>query len=426
MLDMSTIREEPDRVRQAVRNKGEKAEVDAILKADEERRQLLKEVEALKRERNVASEAIGGLKRGGKDASAEIARMQTVAARIKELDRQVREADSQLRELLQWVPNLPAEGVPVGSDDESNVTVREWGEVRSFYFEPKPHWELGTALGLVDFKRGAKLAGEGFLLLTGPGARLQRALVNFMLELHTTEHGYLECSPPHVSNRDCMFGTGQLPKLEADMYHLARDDFFLIPTGEVPLTGVYRQEILPAERLPLCLTATTACYRREAGAAGKDTRGMIRIHQFEKVELVRLVHPDRSFEELELLLSHAEAVLRKLGLPYRVRKLCTGELSFAGAMTYDLEAYAPGLDQWLEVSSVSLFTDFQARRLGVRFRGEDRKVRFVHTLNGSALALPRTFICLVEHCQRSDGSVALPAVLQPYLGGLEQLSPPAR
>jgi seryl-tRNA synthetase len=322
------------------------------------------------------------------------------------------------------VPNIPAPDVPVGRTGADNVEVRRWGKPPGFEFQPRAHWDIGSDLGILDFERAAKVAGSNFALFKGAGARLVRALYSFMLDLHTREHGYTEVFPPFLVNRGAMTGTGQLPKLEEDMYHLDADDLFLIPTAEVPVTNLYRDEILNHEDLPIRHTAYTACFRREAGSYGRETRGLLRVHQFDKVEMVKFVHPEKSYEELESLLACAEAVMQHLGLHYRVMKLCTGELSFSGTKCYDIEAYAPGVDRWLEVSSCSNFEDFQARRANIRFRDADGKVKFVHTLNGSGVALARLIACILETYQQEDGSVRLPACLAPYMGGLDTIRKP--
>ncbi|MHC4712312.1 MAG: serine--tRNA ligase [Planctomycetota bacterium] len=422
MLDLAFIRENPDKVRKAVTDKGEKADVDAILDLDARRREILKEVEALRSRRNEVSKEVGTLKKRGEDAETLIVEMRRVGDRIKELETGLTPVEDQLRQSLFWVPNVPAPDVPVGEDASGNEEVKRWGEQRKFDFEPRPHWDTVTELGLVDFVRGAKMAGANFPLFTGLGARFERAIVAFMLDLHTTKHGYREILPPFLSNRECMLSTGQLPKLEDDMYRTGRDDLFLIPTAEVPVTNFFRDETLSAVDLPVYLTAYTACFRREAGSYGKDTRGLIRVHQFDKVEMVKFVAPEASYDELEKLLDNAESVLRALELPYRVLKLCTGDLSFAAAKCYDIEAYAPGVDRWLEVSSCSNYEAFQARRANIRFRGTDGKLRFVHTLNGSGLALPRTVIAILENYQNADGSVTIPEALRPFMGGMEKIS----
>ena len=424
MLDMKRIREDPEAVKAAAAAKGESPDIDGILERDAKRRELLRKVEHLKAERNSGSKEVGRLKKAGEDASRVAGRMKEIGREVKELDAEVAEATARRDELMAWVPNVPAPDVPEGADESANVEVRSWGRKPSFDFEPEAHWELGSSLGILDLERASKLSGSGFALFRGEGARLERALWSFMLDLHTREHGYTELLPSYLATRECMFGTGQLPKLEDDMYRVEGDDLFLIPTAEVPLTNYHRGEIIPGAQLPLAYTAYTACFRREAGAYGRETRGMIRIHQFDKVEMVRFVAPEKSYEELELLVTHAEEVLRRLGLHYRVMKLCAGELSFAASKCYDLEVWAPGVGRYLEVSSCSNFEDFQARRSGIRYRDpETKSVGFVHTLNGSGVALPRTLIAILETFQEEDGSVTIPEVLRPYMGGLDRLGP---
>ena len=421
MLDLRFIRDNVDAVSKAAEDKGEYIDLDALLAADESRRELLQKVEALRAERNAVSKQVNELKKKGEDTSDIIERVRAISQESKNLERELSEVQARLDELLLTVPNISAPDVPVGETDADNVEVRRWGETPKFEFQPKAHWDIGSDLDILDFERGAKIAGSNFALFKGAGARLVRALINFMLDLHTTEHGYIEVFPPFLANRDAMVGTGQLPKMEEDMYHLDTDDLFLIPTAEVPVTNLYRDEILDHEQLPIYHTAYTACFRREAGSYGRDTRALLRVHQFDKVEMVKFVHPDTSYDELESLLGCAEAVMKHLGLQYRVALLCTGELSFAGTKCYDIEAYAPGVDRWLEVSSCSNFEDFQARRANIRFRDEEGKVRFVHTLNGSGVALPRIIACILETYQQGDGSVRLPACLAPYMGGVDTI-----
>lgn len=418
MLDIAFIRENPEVARAAIKNRGDKTDLDRILALDAELRKARAFVENLRAERNRASEEVARLKREKKPVDALIARTREVGDTIRAKEEAMKPLEAELESLLKWLPNCPAADVPIGTGSAANVEVRRWGTQKNYDFEPLPHWDLCSRLGLVDFERGARLGGSGFLLFTGAGARLERALINFMLDLHTREHGYIEMSPPSLATASCMFGSAQLPKLEAEMYKIKTDELYLIPTGEVPLINVHRGEILDAKQLPLNYVAYTPCFRREAGAAGKDTRGLIRVHQFDKVELVKLVHPSTSFDELEKLVAHAEKVLQLLGLHYRVVKLCTGDLSFASVKTYDIEVWAPGVGTWLEVSSCSTVGDFQARRANVRFRDADKKVKYVHMLNGSGLALPRTMIALIETYQQRDGSIELPLVLHPYMGGI--------
>ncbi len=422
MLDLKFIRENADVVREAVKNKGEKAELDLLLNLDQKRRSLLQQADELKHQRNVVSERIARMKKEKQDAGKEIADMRKVSDQISALDQELRESEEKINDLLLTIPNLPHESVPVGMDEDSNVEIRSWGERPKFDFEPRPHWELGQILGILDLPKAAKVAGTGFLVLTGKGARLQRALINFMLDLHTKKHAYTEVLPPFVANRTSMTGTGQLPKLADDMYHVEKDDLFLIPTAEVPVTNLHRDENLKEEDLPIRYTAYTACFRREAGAYGKDTRGMIRVHQFDKVEMVKFVKPEDSYDELESLLKDAEQVLQLLNLPYRVRILCTGDLSFAAAKCYDIEAWCAGLGNYQEVSSCSNFVDFQARRMGLRFRPKaGGKLQYVHTLNGSGVALPRTMIAIMENYQTEKGTIIIPEVLRPYMDGMEEI-----
>ena len=418
MLDLKRVRTDTARVREAISLKKSTADLDRLLALDEERRGLLSKVEALKHERNEASEEIGRKKKKGEDSSDAIAAMKRVGDEIKSLDGRIATLEAEIERILVWIPNVPHESVPRAADASGNVVVASVGEPRRFSFEPKPHWDLAQSLKLLDFERGVKIAGSGFLLFTGMGARLERAIIQFMLDLHTRKHGYREVSPPHVVLRECLFGTGQLPKLEEEMYRLADEELFLNPTAEVPVTNMYRDEILEGERLPIYHTAYCASYRREAGAAGRETRGMIRVHQFDKVR------PETSYDELERMRQNAEAVLAALELPYRVLLLAAGDLSFANAKCYDLEAWAPGEGRWLEVSSCSNFEDFQARRAGIRFRAErGTKPEFVHTLNASGLALPRTFAALLENHQTERGTVRIPDALVPYMDGVRELAP---
>jgi seryl-tRNA synthetase len=427
MLDLRRIREAPDEVRERLAARGNAEESDGavlrVLGLDEERRTLIAEGDELKARRNTASREVGERKRRGEDAAALITEMGTVGERIRSADRRLAEIEGEIEAILLRLPNLPDPSVPAGGED-ANRRVRSWGEPRRFDFEPRAHWELGADLEILDLPAGAKLAGSGFPAYRGLGARLQRSLVAWMLDLHTADHGYTEVATPFLVTRAAITGTGQLPKFEDDVYAVAGDDLFLVPTAEVPVTNIHREEILAAGRLPIAYTAYSPCFRREAGAAGKDTRGLLRLHQFEKVELVRFETPDRSADALEEMVAHAERVLQLLELPYRVLLLAAGDTGFASAKTYDLEVWAPGVDRWLEVSSCSNCTDFQARRAGIRFRPQDgAKPEFAHTLNGSGVALPRTVIALLENGQQPDGSVLLPAVLHPYVG-TDRLSPP--
>ncbi|MFP4057996.1 MAG: serine--tRNA ligase [Candidatus Brocadiia bacterium] len=423
MLGIEFIRENPQKVEAACRDKRADVSVDRILELDARRREKLHTVEELRSEHNAASKSVAEKKKRGEDLDDTFRLLKELSQRIKALEGELRALDEQLDGLLIRVPNCPADTAPPGPDAQSNVVRRTWGEPREFAFQPRPHWELGASLGGLDFERAAKLAGSGFALFTDRGARLVRALINFMLDLHTAEHGYTEVWPPALATRPCMTGTGQLPKLEADMYRCEEDDLFLIPTAEVPVTNIHRDEVLDGERLPIRYTAYSPCFRREAGSYGKDTRGLMRVHQFDKVELVKFVRPGTSYDELEGLVGDAEAVLQRLGLHYRVVELCRGDLSFAGAKCYDLDVWAPGIGRWQEVSSCSNFEDFQARRSGIRFRDRGHKPQFVHTLNGSGVALARLILALLEAYQEEDGSVVVPQALRGYMGGLERLEP---
>ncbi|HDL03192.1 MAG TPA: serine--tRNA ligase [candidate division Zixibacteria bacterium] len=421
MLDLKFIRENAELVKQAVINKNESADIDKILELDEKRRAVIGEVEKLKALRNTVSEQIAVKKKNKEDASESIAQMKEVGQKIAELDKEFRSVKEALDYHMLRVPNLPDETVPVGPDEESNVTVREWGEIPKFDFKPLPHWEIGQNLGLLELAAAAKITGSGFYVLKGAGARMQRALISLMLDTHGKD-GYIEIAPPFLANADSMIGTGQLPKLADDMYQLKDENFYLIPTGEVPVSNLHRDEILDEEQLPLYYTCYTPCFRREAGAAGKDTRGTLRVHQFDKVEMVKLVHPDTSQEEHETLLAQAEKIIRMLKIPYRVRLLATGDLSFAAAKCYDIEIWAAGVKKYLEISSVSNFLDFQARRMNTRFRNKDKKTQFIHTLNGSGVALARLIPAIIENYQTEYGSVVIPEAIRPYMGGQAEIT----
>jgi seryl-tRNA synthetase len=425
MHDLKFLRQHRDQVEAGIALKGGvSVDLQRFYGIEEKRLQLLHESEQLKARRNAASEEIAARKRRGETADGEIQAMREVGERIKGLDAELRRLEEESESLAAWIPNLPHASVPPGRDPAQNQVVRTWGTQRAFDFAPQPHWEIATRLGLLDFERAPKISGAGFLLFTGRGARLERALINFMLDLHTKHHGYTEVSPPHVIRRAALFGTGQLPKLEGDMYHVGEDDLFLNPTAEVPVTNIYREEILEPGVVPRCLTAYCASYRREAGAAGKETRGMVRVHQFDKVELVKIVVPETSYDEHERLAREVSDVFEALELPYRVVLLCSGDLSFAAAKCYDFEVWAPGSQQWLECSSCSNFEDFQARRMGLRFRREaGARPEHPHTLNASGVALPRTYASLLEHHQTEAGAVRIPPALRPYLDGLESLEP---
>jgi len=417
MLDIQRIRENTEEVRQGVENKNSSIDMDTLLSLDQERRDVIAQVETLKHERNVVSRQVAEHKKNNTNADDLIERTREIGKQIKALDDRQRDAEDKLNHLLMQLPNIPHASVPVGFDAVENPVVKEWGTRYAPDFELQTHLELGAALELFDFQRGTKIAGPGFPLYTGKGARLERALINFMLDFHIEKHGYTEVLPPVVSNRRTMTTTGQLPKFEDDMYKISQDELFLIPTAEVPVTNIHQNEILPESDLPLCYCAYSACFRREAGSYGKDTRGFLRLHQFNKVELVKFTHPDTSYAELEKLRRDAEEILEALGLEYRVIELVTGDLSFAAAKCYDLEIWAPGERRWLEVSSCSNFEDFQARRGAIRYKPEGGgKVQLLHTLNGSGVATPRLLVALLETCQQADGSIMLPEVLKPYMG----------
>ena len=420
MLDIKFIRDNPDLVKDGIRKKYSSIDIDLILDVDGLRRKILSELEQLRERRNTVSGDIAVMKKHKEDATAQIAAMKEVGQTISQREQELRNTEEKLDAMLLLVPNLPHKSTPVGKEEASNVIVRHGGEQPQMTFKPVPHWELAAKLGMIDFERGAKLAGSGFILYTGVGAKLERALINFMLDVHTSRHGYAEVSPPFLVNRQTMTGTGQLPKMAEDMYQLSDETLYLIPTAEVPVTNIYANEILNGEELPKLFVAYTPCFRREAGAAGKDTRGLIRVHQFDKVEMVRIVRPETSYDELEIITANAETILQLLGLPYRVVQLASGDLSFAAAKCFDLEVWAAGLGKYLEVSSCSNFGDFQARRMNLRFRpAEGEKPIYPHTLNGSGLALPRTVIAIMENYQTAEGKIVVPEALRPYLGGAE-------
>lgn len=423
MLDRAFVRDNPDVVKRAVQLKGEKVDIDNLLALDVQHRQVTTEVQSLREERNAKSKQIGELRKQKRDASELMESVRQINDKTKGLEAELEILGRQIEDLMMWVPNIPYDEVQPGVGDDQAVEVSRWGERKQFPFEPKPHWDLGKYLGILDFETAAKLAGSFFALFIGQGALLERALFNFMLDLHTREHGYKEVLPPFLVNRDVLAGTGQLPKLEDDMYHLPRDDFFLIPTAEVPVTNIYRDQVLSEDDLPIYLTAYTACFRREAGSYGKDTRGLLRVHQFDKVEMVKFVTPETSRNELKTLLANAEEVLRLLGLEYRVVRLPAGDLSFAAALCYDIEVWAPGVKKYLEVSSCSTYTDFQARRCSIRYRTKQGKMSYVHTLNGSGVALPRLVVAILETYQNADGTVTVPKVLVPYMHGKQKITP---
>jgi len=419
MLDLSFIRENKDSIKEALKIRAPKLDFEGFLALDAERRDGQRQLDDLRSQRNKANDKISLLLKEKKDAKHDIDGMKSISQKIKELEIKVEELDQKTREIALIIPNIPHKSVKSGSDSSQNSEVSSWGKPKKFEFKPREHTELGQDLGLFDMVRGAKLSGSGFALYSGVGARLERALIQFMLEMHTTQHGYTEFSPPFLVNRQSMTGTGQLPKFEEDMYRLKDDDLFLVPTAEVPVTNFHRDEVLKEEDLPLKYTAYTPCFRREAGSYGKDTKGLVRVHQFDKVELVKFTRPEDSYDAHESLLKDAEKILQLLEIPYRVMQLCSGDMGFAAAKCYDIEAWAPGMGRWLEVSSVSNFEDFQARRANIRFKRKDTgKSEFVHTLNGSGLALPRVVIALLENYQSADGSVLVPAALRPFMGGM--------
>jgi seryl-tRNA synthetase len=427
MLDLKFIRSNLPMVKQMVANRGYDLDIDKFSRLDQERREGLTSLEELRHKRNRVSEEIAAMKRGGRDGSALIEEMKGVSTRIKDMEKELAAGLEELERLMLEIPNIPHESVPIGKGEEDNPVVRKYGEIKEMDFEPKPHWELGEDLGILDFACAAKLAGARFALYRGMGARLERALINFMLDIHTREHGYLEVLPPFIVNSASMTGTGQLPKFEEDLFKLQGTDYYLIPTAEVPVTNIHRDEILAGEDLPVRYVAYTPCFRSEAGSHGKDTRGLIRQHQFNKVELVKFTTPETSYDELERLTRDAEEILRRLGLPYRVVTLCTGDLGFSSAKTYDIEVFLPGQHVYREISSCSNFESFQARRAGIRFRrAGGSKSEFLHTLNGSGLAVGRTLVAVMENYQMADGTVQVPEALIPYMGGVNRMMPESR
>ncbi|NLK51823.1 MAG: serine--tRNA ligase [Syntrophomonadaceae bacterium] len=422
MLDIKYVRSNPEVVEEALVRRGARVSLDEFLTLEEQRRARLVEVEQLKNLRNVVSEEIARLKKSGQNPEDLVLQMRDTSLRIKQQDEQLREVESALEQILLEIPNIPHLTVPVGNSEADNPVVRKWGEPANFTFTPRAHWDIGESLDILDFARGSKIAGARFTVYKGWGARLERALVNYMLDLHTEKHGYQEIFPPFMVNRQCMIGTGQLPKFAEDMFHIENTDYYLVPTAEVPLTNLFREEILDDHQLPLKITAYTACFRAEAGAAGRDTRGLIRQHQFNKIELVKFSRPEDSYAELESLTADAEQVLQGLGLPYQVINLCTADLGFSAAKTYDLEVWLPSFQTYREISSCSNFEDFQARRANIRYRpGPKAKPQFVHTLNGSGLAVGRTVAAILENYQQPDGTVIIPEVLRPYMGGRERI-----
>lgn len=420
MLDLKFVRSHLEEIRRMMKERGYDLDLSRFETLDRDRRRILSDLEELRHRRNRVNTRIAEMKKRGEDASDIIAEMKQVSSDIKEMEKTLPGIVRELNDLLMVIPNIPHESVPVGSDESDNPVVRSWGDIREMPFDPQAHWDLGENLGILDFGRAAKLAGARFALYTGAGALMERALINFMLDVHTTEHGYLEVLPPFMVNAECMTGTGQLPKFEEDLFKIEGWDHYLVPTAEVPVTNIHREEILSEEDLPILYVAYTPCFRSEAGSYGKDTRGLIRQHQFNKVELVKFSKPEDSYDELEKLTRNAEEILRRLELPYRVVSLCTGDLGFSAAKTYDLEVWLPGQNLYREISSCSNFEDFQARRAGIRFKRKGAKgTELVHTLNGSGLAVGRTFVAVLENYQQEDGSIVVPDCLRPYMGGLE-------
>ncbi len=424
MLDLKFIQKNPDLVQKAIDKRYLDISIKDFLELDKERRDITQKVEELRRKRNSASSEVAKLKREKKDISQKVQELSLLSDKIKELESKKKELDEKIFQFRLNIPNIPAQDVPVGKSEDENEEIKKWGNIPQFSFEPKPHWEIGSILNGLDFKRASKITGARFVLYWDWAAKLERALINFMLDVHTQENGYIEVLPPFIVNRDSLIGTGQLPKFEEDLFKLEGWDYYLIPTAEVPVTNIHRDEVVSEDNLPLCYVAYTPCFRSEAGSYGKDTRGIIRQHQFNKVELVRLVHPESSYEELEILLSHAESILQKLDLPYRVVVLCTGDLGFSASKTYDIEVWLPGQNTYREISSCSNFEDFQARRANIRFKPKNnKKSQFLHTLNGSGLAVGRTVVAILENYQQEDGSVIIPEALRPYMNGIDIIKP---
>jgi seryl-tRNA synthetase len=422
MLDIKRIRQNPQEINELLKRRDPNLSIDKVIELDEKRREILKTVEEMKANQNKVSKEIPKLKKAGQDVTATLAEMKKLSAEIKELDVEVKAVDGEIRNELLYIPNTPNPEVTVGFSEDENKEIRKWGDPREFDFGVKAHWDIGTDLEILDFERATKITGARFTMFKGMGAKLERALIAFMLDLHTEEHGFTEISPPFMVNKDSLVGTGQLPKFEEDMFKIPQKDFYLIPTAEVPVTNIYRDEILDENDLPVLMTAYTPCFRSEAGSAGRDTRGLIRNHQFDKVEMVMLAKPEESYELLEKLTGYAEEILKRLNIPYRVIELCTGDTGFSSAKTYDIEVWMPSYGRYVEISSCSNFEDYQARRANLRYRPfNNGKPQFLHTLNGSGLAVGRTFAALVENCQNEDGTVTVPEALRPYLGGKEKI-----
>jgi seryl-tRNA synthetase len=424
MLDIRRIRENLDEIKHAMARRGEKEfDLDAVVELDNKRRDLLQEVEVMKNESNTESKKIPMMIKEGKDVTEAKSKLKELSDKIKELDEQVRKVEGEMEYNLLRIPNVPHPDVPQGTTDDDNVEVRTWSEPTKFDFEAKAHWDVGTNLGILDFETAGKITGSRFTLYRGLGARLERSLMNFFLDTHTSKHGYMEVLPPFMANRNSFIGTGQLPKFEEDMFKLEGLDYFLVPTAEVPVTNIHADEIMDGDKLPMYYCAYTPCFRAEAGSAGRDTRGLVRQHQFNKVELVKFVKPEDSYKELESLTNDAETVLQMLGIPYRVVRICTGDLGFTAAFKYDIEVWMPSYNRYVEISSCSNFEDFQARRAGIRFKRDKKsKAEYVHTLNGSGVAIGRTVAAILENYQQADGSVVVPEVLRPYMGGVEVIN----
>jgi len=423
MLDLKFIRANPELVADGAKKKGIDLDLTELLDLDEKRREALFQVEQLKNRRNTVSTEVAKLKKEGKNADAIVAEMREVSQRIKDMDEEIRSIDERMERILLEIPNIPHESVPYGADESGNVEIRKWGAPREFAFEPKPHWDIGVDLDILDFERAVKISGARFTVYKGLGARLERAIINFYLDVHTGQHGYTEIFPPFMVNTKSMIGTANLPKFEEDLFKCREGDYYLVPTAEVPVTNLYADEILEEAALPIYHAAYTACFRAEAGAAGRDTRGLIRQHQFNKVELVKFVRPEDSFDELEKLTADAEKVLQMIGLPYHVLFMCTGDMGFAQAKKYDLEVWLPSFNTYREISSCSNFQDFQARRANIKYRpANGGKPEYVHTLNGSGVAIGRTVAAILENFQEADGSVTIPEVLRPYMGGIEKIT----
>ncbi len=421
MIDLKLLKENPDIIRQAIENRGENINLDEIILLDKQRRAGITEIQNLKKERNELSEKVGKLKHQGKHPQKLMQTAKDISNTIKDLEKKQRSIENKFSQAVQWLPNIPHESAPVGKGSEANQYIRGLKESPKPDFNVLAHWEIAEALDMLDIKRAPKISGSRFILYKGLGAKLERALINFFLDLHTKKHGYLEVFPPVLNPRSCLYGTGQLPKLETDMYRCQGDDLYLSPTAEVQLTNIHREEIIPDKKLPICYVAYTPCFRREAGSYGKDVRGIKRVHQFNKVELVKYTKPENGYEEFEKLMNDAEEAVRLLALPYRIMVLCTGDMTFASAKTYDIEVYAFGMKEWLEVSSVSIYEQYQARRANIRYRTSKGNVDYVCTMNGSGLATPRVFIAILENYQTKDGRIKIPEVLMPYMNGQEYI-----